>query len=102
MLRQALKKELELNYIKSYCEWMLYNRVKISVYLHLTDKEEVQNRKWSVKERGKVKETEERFELNLLVPFFNIVSIRYSLLMFVSERGKIERADFQKHSPKMM
>ena len=32
-------------YIKSYCEWMLNNRVKISIYLHLTDKEEVQNRK---------------------------------------------------------
>ena len=55
-----------------------------------------------MKERGKVKETEERFELNLLVPFFNIISIRYSLLMLVSERGKIGRADFQKHSPKMI
>lgn len=50
------------------------------------------NRKIEVKEIGRVKETEENTELNLLVLYFNIISIRYSLLMLVAERGKIKKS----------
>lgn len=53
-------------------------------------------------ERGKIKDTDEHFELCMLVSFLFKHYLRSPLLMLVPEKGKIKRADYQKHSPKMI
>lgn len=55
MVRQVFKKELEIKYRRLILKWMLNNMVK-----YIIDKEEVQ-KKWTMKKRGNVKETENIF-----------------------------------------
>ena len=64
MVKQTFKKELGINHIRLYGKGILNNMVKYiyNIYMYLIDKGEVQKRKWTVKKKVKIKETEENLK----------------------------------------